>query len=577
MIRSMCIVGILSFVVGGFAGAADNPIELHPKVSRLPTDMLGPFVRLSDGRVLAAGTTEASISTDDGQSWSKVPLFRDTKKFTARGEAALLRTREGTIIMAFLNMAEMKFGWDQKQGGPREDCRLPVCIVRSTDEGRTWLEPQTIQDGWCGAVRNMIQLRSGRVVLVSQIGVRDPGRHVSMTYVSDDQGVTWRKSNIIDLGVYGGYGDHGGGIEGTVAELNDGRLWLLLRTSRGRFTEAFSEDGGLTWKDIRPSKIAASGSPGLLVRLHSGRLALFWNRYIDPVKKTGRREQLSMAFSEDDGKTWTEPVVLAYDPMKPGDTEPMHRLSYPNVYEHEPGVLWVTTMQGKLRIRVYEGDFMPLVPRADKVYRLRRLPAARITVDGRLDELDWQQAVVEPDFIFPWRRDRAPATDFRALCDGRRLYFGFRVEDPDIVVVEPFKDKESAMGEDRVEILFSKDERLTEYYGMEIDSRGRALDFRCRYYRKFDFSWNMPGLELRGVAADKGYVVEGSVPLASFPAIGLPELKPGAKLAFALFRAEFSHGPGGKTVEDWISWIDPKTVDPDFELPQAFGYLEVVQ
>ena len=96
---------------------------------------------------------------------------------------------------------------------------------------------------------------------------------------SDDEGQTWKRSNLIDLGDYGGYGDHGGGIEPTLAQLHDGRLWMLIRTYRGCFTEAYSDDEGLTWKDIRPSAIEASGSPGQLRRLQSGRLVLLWNRY----------------------------------------------------------------------------------------------------------------------------------------------------------------------------------------------------------------------------------------------------------------------------------------------------------
>ena len=56
-----------------------------------------------------------------------------------------------------------------------------------------------------------------------------------------------------------------------------------------------------------------------------------------------------MAFSEDDGKTWTEPVVIARDLGK--------RQSYPYVYERRPGELWITTMQGLVRIGFREADF----------------------------------------------------------------------------------------------------------------------------------------------------------------------------------------------------------------------------
>jgi sialidase-1 len=354
------IVAALLCVLGpAAAGAVENQILLHSKCERLPSDLLGPFVKLGDGSVLAADTNQMFLSRDDGRTWQSRPLFRERDKFLCSNERALLRTREASVILAFMNMKELAFKWDQAKGGPEAGCRLPVYITRSLDDGDTWETPQLIQDGYCGAVRNMIQLRTGRVVLVSQKAVRDPGRHVTIVYVSDDQGKKWQASNTIDLGAYGGYGDHGGGVEGTVVELRDGRLWMLLRTERGVFTEAFSDDAGLTWKEVRPSKIEASGAPGKMARLASGRLVLFWNRYIDKVKKTGRREQLSMSLSDDDGRTWTTAAVIGYDPMKPGDRESLHRLAYPYVYEHTPGLLWVTTMQGKLRVRLREGDFWP--------------------------------------------------------------------------------------------------------------------------------------------------------------------------------------------------------------------------
>ncbi|MFH1265576.1 MAG: sialidase family protein, partial [Planctomycetota bacterium] len=335
----------------------EKTLLVDPKCQPLAAPHMGPFVKLGDGSVLATGEGQVFQSADDGQTWSARPLFAQPEKYESRAERALLRTREGTLILAFMNEKERVFRWDQPQGGPLPECRLPVYVTRSTDDGQTWLEPELLQDGYCGALRTIIQLRSGRVVLGCQKAVADPGRHVCSSYASDDEGKTWQQSNVIDLGKYGGYGDHGGGIEPTLVELRDGRLWMLIRTYRGCFTEAFSDDGGLTWKDIGPSKIEASGSPGQLLRLQSGRLVLFWNRFIDKEKRTGRREQLSMAFSEDDGRTWTEPAAVAYDPMREGDQEPQHRLSYPHVYEHVPGELWVTTMQGPLRIKLLEDDF----------------------------------------------------------------------------------------------------------------------------------------------------------------------------------------------------------------------------
>jgi len=63
-----------------------------------------------------------------------------------------------------------------------------------------------------------------------------------------------------------------------------------------------------------------------------------------------RREELSISFSQDEGKTWTPPQVFARN--KAG------RASYPHVFEHSPGELWITTMQGRLRVSLREEDFL---------------------------------------------------------------------------------------------------------------------------------------------------------------------------------------------------------------------------
>lgn len=593
MLPRFMLPALLVGLIPPAASAAENRILLHEKAVPLPTKLLGPFVRLGSAQVMAVGEREVLVSGDEGRTWRKRPLFRDDN-FVCRPERCVLRTREGTLLIAFMNQAEQSFQWDQKEGGPQPGCRLPVYVVRSLDDGRTWQAPQLVQDAYCGALRGMIQLRGGRIVLPCQYAEANPGRHVTVSYASDDQGLTWRKSNAIDLGDYGGYGDHGGGIEATVVELKSGRLWMLIRTYRGCFSEAWSDDCGLSWKDVRPSTIEASGSPGLLVRLHSGRIALLWNRYIDKVKKTGRREQLSLAFSQDEGRTWTEPVLVGYDPMPPGGKESQHRLSYPYVYEHVPGELWITTMQGMLRAKVQENDFLP--PRlSDKTYRAPLVDDARITLDGLADEPAWSQAPAERDFTFPWKAVPAPATEFRAVCDRQALYFHFRVHDDDIVVEEPFQQELQAVFEDRVELSLARDDRLSDYFWFEVDSRGRVFDYRAAFYRKIQPEWTLEGLTVKAAPRTRGYQVEGRVPLASIEKFGI-RLEPGRRVRLGVFRAEFSHDRSGRKVselenihnlglkhegppplEEWISWVDPGTTEPDFHVPAAFGWLEVVK
>ena len=75
-----------------------------------------------------------------------------------------------------------------------------------------------------------------------------PQPHATLTCVSADEGKTWQRGNIIDLG---GRGHHDGAIEATVAELSTGRLLMLIRTNLDRFWEAYSDDGATGGKSDR--------------------------------------------------------------------------------------------------------------------------------------------------------------------------------------------------------------------------------------------------------------------------------------------------------------------------------------
>ncbi|MBL9209307.1 MAG: exo-alpha-sialidase, partial [Opitutaceae bacterium] len=205
----------------------------------------------------------------------------------------------------------------------------------------------------------------------SQVARANPGRHVTVVHYTDDLGVTWKTGAPIDLGDDGNYRNpetglrastHGGGIEGTVLEKQNGELKLLLRVPHGCLYDYMSRDG-VTWTGPMPSTLEASDSPGTLHRLASGRAVLVWNRFRDPVKRQGRRDQLSIAFSENDGLTWTTPQLMAVNPVPAGQRETAYWISYPYLFEPAPGRLWISTMQGGLSAELQERDFLAPVAR----------------------------------------------------------------------------------------------------------------------------------------------------------------------------------------------------------------------
>jgi hypothetical protein len=106
--------------------------------------------------------------------------------------------------------------------------------------------------------------------------------------------------------------------------------------------------------------------------LNSGRLALAWNRLYpegettfhrgggkgnsSEVAASRHREELSLTFSTDDGKTWTKPVVIVREKGK--------QLSYPYMFERAPGQLRVITRYNRPRntppvcVSIREADFV---------------------------------------------------------------------------------------------------------------------------------------------------------------------------------------------------------------------------
>lgn len=328
-------------------------LAFHPAGERLPFSHQGPFVNLADGGVLTFDARHAQISHDEGRTWTAQPLFRQPEQFETSIERALLRTSRGTIIAAWINLAEKSHAPDFRWGGPPAEFAqwiLPTYVCRSHDDGRTWDEPILLNRPWCGCIHSLIETRAGRLVLVAQEVIPE-WRHATFTLVSDDDGVTWRRSNTLDIG--GAQHDHAGSCEGAVVERNNGTLYLLMRTETGFLYEAVSVDGGLTWRDFQPSRVPSVSCCAQLYRLADGTIALLWNpppRY-DPRDRT-KRDELVIAFSTDDARTWSAPIILAADYPQPRPAGQWWRVAYPYLHERRPGELWITTMQGDVRLRI---------------------------------------------------------------------------------------------------------------------------------------------------------------------------------------------------------------------------------
>lgn len=320
----------------------------------------GSFIALDGGRLMSLASDDGgtvAVSDDDGQSWERIATM-----YEGEGPGALtqdyecqiaLKTRSGVIVWIYRDFETRHWAWDNETG-EAIDPKLTVWSIRSLDGGNTWVDRQMIADIYNGSLNDIIQTSTGEIVVPAQEYVPDPGRHCQRTYVSADDGKTWEPSNLIDIG---GHGHHDGIFEGTLVELSDGRLMMLMRTPRDRFWRAYSSDGGRTWERVEPTTIPASSAPGYIMRLANGRLMLVWNplppgEEMRPLEELvpgpkpysqgtempakGWRNSLQIAFSDDDAETWSDSITIARGP----------RLCYPQMWERRPGEVWISFVAG---------------------------------------------------------------------------------------------------------------------------------------------------------------------------------------------------------------------------------------
>ncbi|BBU98427.1 sugar-binding protein [Providencia hangzhouensis] len=213
---------------------------------------------------------------------------------------------------------------------------------------------------------------------------------------------------------------------------------------------------------------------------------------------------------------------------------------------------------------------------AAKEYQINHTDQLKSLNDATKSTEVWEKAEVLTDFTYPWEKEVAPKTDFRALWSDDALYFRFIADDKDIQLGDnPDKDQ-AVLDSDRVELFFATSPELKPYYTAEMDPKGRTFDAKANYYREVDPSWNWETLQTVGEMTPNGYVLTGKIDLDEFTKLDLWQDADKQTLMCAILRGEFSAGEP-KQVRKWISWIKPDSVKPDFHIPSAFGTCKFVK
>ena len=205
--------------------------------------------------------------------------------------------------------------------------------MRSTDDGLTWSTPADVTAAFepfrkhydwrviATGPGHGIQLKSGRLVVPIWLAYGKEGDHApsaAATIYSDDHGKTWLAG---DLAVPNN-SQFGNPNETMLAELSDERVMLVTRSvsKPNRKIITLSQNGvtdwskptfhDQLWEPICMASIAAHpAKPGMLIYSNPHTLARDKDGKEVPAGR-GKRENLCIKLSHDDGKSWTVNKVL---------------------------------------------------------------------------------------------------------------------------------------------------------------------------------------------------------------------------------------------------------------------------
>jgi predicted neuraminidase len=200
------------------------------------------------------------------------------------GNGILYQNTQGRLLLIYGTMH------GELGGPPGPGTRWVTCDLRmkhSDDRCESWSDVAMIEKE-LGHVPRCKPIRLGTGEILFGTEYKDG---TSGVFRSEDDGASWREVARIA-------GEKN--LHPTMVERSDGSVLALLRPAGGQncILSSASVDGGQSWSPARRTDLESVCAAIDAVKLADGRVALVWNH------STERRNPLTLALSEDDGRTW---------------------------------------------------------------------------------------------------------------------------------------------------------------------------------------------------------------------------------------------------------------------------------
>jgi hypothetical protein len=314
--------------------AAGGGLDRFAVASAAKAMTLPCMARLDDGRLLLVWTPGGdgilAAFSENGRDWSKPNAVLSTATAADYDPSIVV---SGKRVLVTSTHADLSKGITTS---------VTTC-VRSEDNGKTWSARYNIPMNHrytCGKCHHGLRLKSGTLLMgyswdrKCEKGESLPGEGDMLlsagVMISTDDGLNWKNGG--DTGAaYDrlGVGAVTGTDEPAIVELDDGSVFMLMRTGSDHLYQARSTDDGRTWTDVKPSPFVGHNAPAALCRFRLGDrrgILCVWDN------NAQTRYPLCAAASLDDGKTWSEPKDIA------GQTDG-RQASYPTCEQAADGML----------------------------------------------------------------------------------------------------------------------------------------------------------------------------------------------------------------------------------------------